>query len=128
MRLFIPRVGDRIVLTSPWKLDLYYESRNQSLFEALGIPGPRYMSWRETMVDFDNDDRRLRSVRAEVTLGTVLEVDRVYIRANNRNKDKDDSYDSVSFKVVKHPSFPGRVRFWAKLDDVNCIECERVQP
>lgn len=127
MRLFIPDIGTELVLTKPWTFRLHHEHRNESLGLALGlaheIPGSYYnrVQWVSTgkgspwhqSLPYD-----------EVTLpeGTVLVVDRVYIRKGN------EQYSSLSFRVGagKSSPFPNkkRPRFWAKLADVNTIECD----
>lgn len=113
MKLFIPAVGYRIRLTQDWTFDLYAEHRNKTMFEAQNIKIDDYWGgWREPM----------KRVAVTVPTGTVLEVDRVYVRTMSKSATtKDDDYDSVSFKVTGAKS---RTRFWAKLEDVNRIEYE----
>jgi len=52
--------------------------------------------------------------------GTVLRVDRVYIRAGGASADK---FSSLTFRIISCPDLNiGRVRFFAKLEHVNLIE------
>lgn len=115
MKLFVPAVGYRIRLTDYWTFDLYDESRNSSLVEVLL-----------------NDPERVHKGRREkhrVTMpaGTILEVDRVYVRTMSKAAQSvDDDYDSLTFKIIEHPTLGSKRkhRFWAKLSDVNEIEYE----
>ena len=52
--------------------------------------------------------------------GTILMVDRIYIRKTA--KDSEGDYDSVTFIIKSGPK--KGCRFWASLDDVNYIEFE----
>lgn len=113
MKLFIPAVGYRIKLTQPWTFALYGESRNKTMFEEhkLNI-GELSVPWGSP----------LKSVQFTIASGTVLEVDRVYVRNANKDKSGDDDYDSVTFRVIDDKK--RKRRFWAKLVDVNTIEYE----
>lgn len=105
-KMRIPHLGDRIVIEEDWSFHLHSESRNGSLGRMLvgddwtwgyGAPGH------------------------DITLpaGTSLTIDRIYIRKGA------SAFDSVTFNLINHPGKSkkgfGRVRFWAKLDDVNRI-------
>ena len=117
MQLYIPEIGARLKLTADWEFPLFCESRNKALGEALGLkpvvqPGgwSRDPWWQPEF-----------SMVVKVPTGTTLKVDRIYIRKGKRFAD----FSSLTFiaenKVVfgkKHP------RFWAKLQDVNQIQCE----
>lgn len=112
MKLFIPAVGYRIKLTKNWTFSLYGESRNKTMFEYACKVYSKYISrWGE----------KLQHTNVTVPANTVLEVDRVYVRTANKSKMGDDDYDSVTFKFVDSKK---KVRFWAKLTDVNEIEYE----
>lgn len=78
--------------------------------------------WNE-YVD-DDYHSGLKHTRAALPVGTILEVDRVYIRSTNKGKVGKDNFDSVTFRVLKNPAWTDKKhpRFWAKLDDVNQIE------
>ena len=118
--LFIPPLGTEITLAEDWSFDLWNESRNDSLAEAIGI------IWQAT----DYDSRRIEQHNVTIPAGTTLKIDRIYIRKGQ------DDFDSVTFlwkgnkipsKVVSYGhgnvyKVPSKtVRFWAKLDDVNKI-------
>ena len=101
MKLYIPDINDKLKLTKPWTFRLYHEMRNDKLFELLFKDD----DWWEE----EDDTFRMATLPKD----QILTVDRIYIRKGNKE------YSSVSFRVPK-------ARFWAKLDDVNQIECEIV--
>jgi hypothetical protein len=121
MRLFIPEIGTKLKLTQDWTFPLHFETRNKGAFEKLGIP-------------FVGDKRRYgwfgdatQANPVSLPKETLLIVDRIYIR-------KGTTYDGGSLSQFSSLSFwcqcpgvKGKFRFWAKLPDVNRIECE-VQP
>lgn len=101
MKLFIPEIGDVLILTEDWTVDIYKEYRNESIYKVLGIEDKiNYHVNSKELVVFDKE--------------TELKVDRIYIR-KGKNK-----YSSLSFYVL-NGKFKG-CRFWAKLKDVNKIE------
>lgn len=106
--MFIPAVGYRIVLDAPWSFDLYFEHRNETLLNQVM---PDWQQHRSGVV---------KGTEASLPRGTVLEIDRVYIRTANKRTEGDDDYDSVTFKVIEGES-KKKLRFWAKLADVNEI-------
>jgi len=110
VKLFIPAVGYRIRLVKDWSFDLYNEHRNDSLLKVYD----------------PSDESKESKIFASMPQGTVLEVDRVYVRNANKSATEEDDHDSVTFKLIEHPTLPSkpRVRFWAKLSDVNNIEFE----
>lgn len=104
MRIWIPRIGDALLLDVPWTFKLHDESRNDGMRDALGHP--KRVDWRDNRAAVD------------VTLpkGVELVVDRVYIRQGA------DEFSSLSFVVKDHPDADSSIvgeRFWAKLDEVN---------
>ena len=118
MKLFIPACGDRVTLTSDWSFDLYLESRNMRFAEE------------RKLVEAKKSDRwgsydrgELRKVKASLPAGTVLEVDRVYIRQFSKGAvEVGKDYDSITFKVMKGEKPARNQRFWVKLPDVYEIE------
>lgn len=80
--------------------------------------GDSYKSYR--------DQDRLPYITAELPKGTMLAFDRYYIRQGA------EAFDSVTFKIEScpDPKFAKNKntarRFWARLQDVNNIECELV--
>ena len=53
--------------------------------------------------------------------GQVLTVDRIYVRKGASD------FSSITFNYIGAPKGSGRVRFWAKLADVNTIEFDLVK-
>lgn len=133
MKLYVPEIGDELTLTADWTFALYNEYRNETLMEVINDP-------RQTT--YGQSD----SIPCTIPAGSVLKVDRIYIRKGisefssltflwkgMRTNPKDIERDMVSIGygtsqkstyTVKKPARP--VRFWAKLDDVNKIEFEKV--
>lgn len=154
MKMYIPEIGDKIRLTEDWSFRLFSESRNDALFKLLNIKerGPfiafkgknfyfqcRKLEGLGTRCEwFASDGDMLASYPAAkqavlhkqhkqedpgtlVTLkvGQVLGIDRIYIRKGAKD------YSSVTFNYIGAPKGSGRIRFWAKLDDVNNIIFEK---
>jgi hypothetical protein len=116
-RLFIPACGDRITLSQHWSFNLILESRNCKFAESLGIDLKQFKStgysWRGP----------LDSVLVVLQPDTILECDRVYIRAMAKRADTvDDSYDSLTWKVVVNGKPSSKQRFWVKLTDCYTLE------
>lgn len=123
-RLMIPRLRDELTLAEPWTFALHDEYRNDDLRVALKHKTP-YAHLRTF------DDAKFQATLAaekgprDATLpaGTVLSVDRIFIRNGARD------YDSVTFRFRKHPDMPKlKARFWVKLDDANKIVFNEHQP
>lgn len=109
MQLWIPTIGDAILLESEWKFSLWDEHRNHDMSEALGRKFAYRPSWHpDSQAMFE----------ATLPSETELVVDRIYIRQGASD------FDSVTFVVKACPKtkLVGE-RFWAKLDDVNRIQC-----
>jgi len=132
--LYVPHLGDDLKLTADWQFKLYNEHRNSSLYHDLWHLKPSfdaYLSYHEyekaldKCVAYDNPSRKLDAYflkPAIIPAGTVLRVKRIFIRQGMPD------YDSMTF-TTKLPDAQGKlksVRFWAKLDDCNRIEFERV--
>lgn len=112
MRVWIPTVGSVLVLTRDWEFELFNEHRNNSFVKQLGLATAVY--WSETPV----------ATQQTIPVGTELTVDRIYIRKNA------SEFDSLTFRVTKtrdpNPIPKVGTRFWAKLHDVNQMECDPV--
>lgn len=127
-QMFIPACGDRIVLAKDWTFTLFFEHRNHSFAEQLGVFKPTGRYWEDCYEPDPNGGRygSGKFKRAEVTLpaGLVIECDRVYIRTFNKGRLKEgDDYDSITWKVVgKNGKTIQKLRFWAKLADCCNIE------
>lgn len=117
MKMFIPAPGDKIRLLQDWTFRLFGEHRNTDLIDAFELTINRWSGKDHLMVT--------------LPAGTVLKIDRVYIKGPY------PEYNSITFRTVASPD--GRLanrrmggnkdgksrRFWAKLADVNTIEYER---
>jgi len=120
VKFVIPSIGDKIVLTKAWEFPLIIDYRNK-LTSRLR-PG----------LEFTRSHTGENSVLAIIERGTVLRVDRIYIRQGK------SEWDSLTFSVTFAPKDKSRVkpktgvlgqeeklkgaRFWAKLKDVNRIQ------
>lgn len=141
MKILIPDIGDVLTLKEDWHFELYPEHRNTKLAKFLGfhqggdywctesavnaidtIAGncrniafdyDKYQSMRNAFIE-NNPDIMLPILNVKLDAGTILDIDRVYIRKGAR------SFSSLSF-IIKNGPFKG-ARFWAKLPDVNKIE------
>lgn len=130
-RLTVPWIGAEIALSAPWTFQLFRECRNATMWEVCGgaIEGSKW-GWYGS---------NLQKMTVTLPVGTVLGVDRIYIRRGAV------AYDSLTFWLKKtvDPRFTiqkigkkGQIlksktrscRFWAKLADVNNIECQPIKP
>ncbi len=102
MKFNFVSIGTTIILKSDWNFDLMEEYRNRSMYSLIGHTP--LSSWG-------------RLLKTSLPQGTVLKVDRIYIRKGA------EDYNSISFVVKKLP-FPrkGKLRFWVKLKDANNID------
>ncbi len=115
MKLYIPVVGDTLVLQKDWKLDLLNEYRNEKfLAMATGksdkeLNEERWAMWPKTK----------SPIFYPITIpkGTKLRVERVYIRAGSSSEFNSLTFSTPLLKVNKRV-----LRFWAKLDDVHQAE------
>lgn len=136
MNLWIPDIGDQIRLTEDWEFPLFRERRNDTMMTRVNptIPPAGYSRCEE-------------SVGCCLPAGTVLKIDRVYIRSGAQK-----AWSSITFYVKFHPGDKDRPkyrkqiryatdrptnidptpqklkggRFWAKLANVNEIVCEPI--
>lgn len=146
MKIFIPEIGTELKLDANWTFKLYNEDRNRGILERMGLEAdysPRiwdpensdreYLKERIEGRGFKRDlhsvswgsiDRWVIDTYVDCTLlaGTVLKIDRIYIRKGK------EEYSSLTFFIIDSPDplfsekkGPKR-RFWAKLDDVKEIE------
>lgn len=139
MKLWIPDISDRFRLLAPWTFRLFNESRNMALMELSNkiMKEGKAWSWRAHAVG-----------HITIPTGSVLKVSRVYIRNGAREFssltfwldevsgmllfDPIDDYEDFFYETEELvvPKGKGKAkrkskpRFWAKLADVNLIECE----
>lgn len=160
MKLCIPTIGSKIVLLKPWTFTVWSERRNVSLGNALKLIEKRRTGpWPQLDYNF-RPPKPLPPIYSEATLwkgqqtptpedrycgyevvpsslcvlpkGTVLTIDRIYIRKGDADM---KNFDSVSFRINVDPKnpktfggdqakfiIPKGIRFWAKLPEVNKIE------
>jgi len=118
MRLFVPPLKTVLRLASPWSFDLHHEHRNKKLFAALGLKFIDMQEWRA--IEYERTGDRYLGVRTlpppervRLPRGTVLVVDRIYIRNGA------EDFDSITFRVAECSKLKGKPRFWAKLADCN---------
>lgn len=132
MKLYVPEIGDSLKLTSDWSFPLYAESRNLTLGALKGY-SLYYSDKFNTMNWLNMDSKPQPSIEITIPAGTILKVDRIYIRKGI------SEYSSITFilnnfgsseiksryseRVVKYKT----QRFWAKLSDCNQIEFEKVE-
>ncbi len=108
-RIVIPALGSALVLTKKWTFPLYAERRNEKVWRHFFPNDKLTYPW-----GYKIGRKELPSEIVSFPKGTVLKVDRLYIRKGVK------SYDSVSFfATLPDGKKPGR--FWAKLEDVNNI-------
>jgi len=144
MKLYIPRIGEIIELSAPWQFDLFYENRNESVWMKLNLPlampQPGGFNYFGASTAFDPTDitvhnltmiprekfpptswnRYIVSAPVEFPTGTKLSIEKIQIRRGMRQ------FDSITFRVQPGttPGFEkGKPKFWAKLDQVNTMEC-----
>lgn len=135
MRLFIPDIGEELKLADDWRFATKAEDRNATLFDAYEVPpqarfhplaaNARY-DWHRDGLDHYKPKTCDGFVMPK---GTILKVDRVYIRKGN------EDFSSITFIVVDSPdkrvitkkkggTSPKSVRFWVPLEETRNIEFE----
>jgi len=119
--LFIPTIGDLLVLAEDWSFPLHEEYRNNKFavdnFKFGSEYARRWYSYSEIPA---------RSDTVTLPAGTHLKIARIYIRGGGEHM-KD--FDSLTFTCnghLKGKAAKGAIkgRFWAKLADVNRIVFE----
>jgi hypothetical protein len=129
-RLLIPDCGTILRLTRDWTFTLHCEHRNKTLITGLGSKYEWDMCWPK-------DGSEPPTWTVTFRKGTVMTVDRIYLRKGAGD------FSSLTFIVrsepvavavrdgqeyqltgkFRMPGTSGAVRFWAKLEDVNTMEC-----
>ena len=109
MRLYIPQLGDKLELSKDWTFDLHPEPRNNSLFKQFSD-----RSWLSDYTEFRKTGKEITPMKVTLPKGTVLNVDRIYIRKGASN------FDSITFKIEDSENKDLiKCRFWVKLKDAN---------
>ena len=128
MRLLIPTLGTEMTLDEDWTFGLHRESRNSKFGNqpGLAIGWPSWCVPHDWVKLPDGTNECVNTPPTPVTLpkGTVLKVDRIYIRSKSGDF---RNFDSVTFycnSALKGKAAKGKLkgRFWAKLEDVNRME------
>ncbi len=121
----IPTIGTDVTLTDDWKLLIEPEYRNESalaLFFGEDVKPRTY-----------GGNREAKARRVALPSGTVLRVDRIYIRKGAGD------FDSVTFSLIDSPrkewapksaggTRKGKCRFWVALPQINGLPCSMVAP
>lgn len=122
MRLFIPTIGTFMILAESWEFVLYEEHRNDKFANQkgleLGFDSWKALRWT-TLPDGSRGRLPIRTEKVTLPKGTLLKIDRIYIRGKT---DEAREFDSVSFFCNPSARSGLRGRFWAKLADVNRME------
>lgn len=117
--LFIPTIGDVLVLAEDWTFPLHEEYRNNK-FADDNFGSGYARSW------YSYSEIPARSDTVTLPAGTHLKIARIYIRGGGADMKE---YDSLTFTCnghLKGKAAKGAIkgRFWAKLVDVNRIVFE----
>lgn len=124
MKLFIPALGSKFVLTKPWTFKLHDEYRNTKFWKAVhgeadkevfyyGYGGGGYnTSPVPTATATTKAFKTAKPIPTTFPKGTVLWLERIYIRKGAGD------FDSMSFRITKGGLVPAG-RFWVKLEDIN---------
>lgn len=137
-QLFIPEIGTEIILAENWQFTLHNERRNEKLGKKFGLyrcdfswileseyPSFKesfnlssekdHKEYREKLMKWRLDAKPFQKENVILTLvkGTILKIDRIYIRKGNKD------FSSITF-WIKSGEYKGQ-RFWAKLSDCNTI-------
>ena len=114
VQFFVPEIGTNIKLTEDWTFELYGEYRNDGLLDLIGVP--QQGRWAP--------EGGYKHAPVTIVADATLTVDRIYVRKGVQE------YSSLTFWLGKHAQvdYHGgsfitqkRIRFWAKLSDVNQI-------
>lgn len=127
VRLFVPTISDRIILTNDWYFKLRREYRNQSLISKWAKANER----SDELISYSRDEHERKDARDPIyvllPIGTILMVDRIYIRGKGQDY---RAFDSLTFRILKGSPCKELVgaRFWANLRYVNQIVCDLYKP
>lgn len=130
----LPPLETHLQLTEDWTFDLYPEGRNFSLFKQVSpedITDSKYggKTYKGTYRD-DDDNPDRTEVEIYLPSGSVLMIDRVYVRQGKKK------YSSITFQLKKTPrddvdvedaKGKSHVRFWVRLKDANKIKFQEVE-
>ena len=130
MKLYIPTIGDEIILDEDWTFTLHNEHRNESLFYFLGIEKEIYTKFNAWDTNRPFEVFSFKTQEVKLPKNTKLIIDRIYIRNNQKE------FDSITFKMSKDVKAtiprsnirPKRItpRFWVRLSDANKIKIKEL--
>lgn len=127
----MPLIGDQFILRSDWTFSLFTEYRNETLFLAKGLFGPKTSRYWgiHSNIPRDHPIRETGCMDMTLPAGTILQIDRIYIRKGAEDFDSLTMYIVDSPEAVLKPwkkikpgsksTANGTVRFWAKLPEMN---------
>ena len=129
MQFFIPELGKQFRLTREWSVPVQREHRNETVLEAM-LDEQTMAQYGHHGYYYYHGDPVFHIIAFPA--GTVLQVDRIYIRQGVKD------FNSVTFRVVSSPDvrlMPPRKggkavsggkgkRFWVKLQHVNGTEVQ----
>lgn len=130
MKLFIPTIGSEMVLSKACPVTIHSEHRNSKFLSSLGIGmDQKYINKtygnlfveNQSLVDRYKAKVSLKEVSITIPAGTVLKVNRIYIRQVA------EDFDSMTFQCDGNKDFP-KGRFWLKLTDVNTFNIQDPKP
>jgi hypothetical protein len=104
-QLYVPPLRARFVLTEDWTFPLWHESRNSDFASFMKKEWPSHST--------AYDSARQCAVDVTIAAGTVMYIDRYYI------KNGGSDFDSITFRAIYGKKTQ---RFWAKLKDTNRIQ------
>lgn len=112
--LFLPSIKDKLELQVDLEVGIRWESRNEKFIEV--INPEKYLEIKKLNYQERRDVKH--STYIIIPAGTILTVDRIYIRNNAKD------FDSVTFRHDKKDKkktgseFP-HGRFWLNLSEIN---------
>jgi hypothetical protein len=123
MPVMIPEIGTKMVIAEDWHMTLFDEYRNNSILE-LTETIPKSRNWHDR---YDNSKRNTEIVFPK---GTILSVDRIYIRKGASDFSSLTFFADKKVKILrdgKEYVSPKALRFWAKLKDVNNMKVQFIE-
>lgn len=130
MKVFVPTIGSEMVLSKACPVTIHSEHRNSKFLSSLGIGmDQKYINKtygnlfveNQSLVDRYKAKVSLKEVSITIPAGTVLKVNRIYIRQGA------EDFDSMTFQCDGNKDFP-KGRFWLKLTDVNNFNIQDPTP
>jgi hypothetical protein len=111
--LNIPSIGTKLELSKDWLFSLHNEHRNDKFWDAYRAINPDTEKRVDTGYYFDRPEQ---IIDCSLPKGTILTLDRIYVRKGKAG------FDSISFTISKCPIKGIKGRFWVKLEDANTLQ------